>query len=301
MAQENIEGVATDPSGSPLQDAVIALFLTNKQATDGEIKNVQYTRTDSNGKYVIKDHPDADGSSQEWHVAGYYEDGTGEFNGLSKPSVSASVGPAIPDSAVLYAEASDYDGSQWVSQVGPNIPDQNGNPETKTKTYRSQDTTVVEYSDGNSEWSQTTNLSLSNSKQAVIAVIAQKSVDSAGNNHAFFDGGAQDEFLALDAKTEWRMISGDIDIRADSTDTILNILLLERNGSDLDLFVNDMSNPLLSATGNLDDITGLTLNANASGRINGDNDIAMVEVLEDYSDSELSDETSRLKSEYNIS
>jgi len=111
MAQENIEGVATDPSGNPLQDAVIALFLTNKQATDGEIKNVQYTRTDSNGKYVIKDHPDADGSSQEWHVAGYYEDGTGEFNALSKPSVSASVGPTIPDSVVSRPQ----DGSSFSS------------------------------------------------------------------------------------------------------------------------------------------------------------------------------------------
>lgn len=102
MAKENIEGTATDPNGNPLQDAVIALFLTNKNATDGDINEVQYTRTDSNGNYVIKDHPDADGTSQEWHVAGYYEDGTGEFNALSKPSVEASVGSAIPDSAVGY-------------------------------------------------------------------------------------------------------------------------------------------------------------------------------------------------------
>jgi hypothetical protein len=111
MAKENIEGTATDPNGNPLQDAVIALFLTNKNATDGDINEVQYTRTDSNGKYVIKDHPDADGSSQEWHVAGFYQDGTGEFNALSKPSVEASVGAAIPDSVVSRPQ----DGSSFLS------------------------------------------------------------------------------------------------------------------------------------------------------------------------------------------
>jgi len=100
MAQENIEGVATGPNGNPLKDAVIALFLTNKNASDGDESTVRYTRTDSNGKYVIKDHRDADGTAQEWHVAGYYQDGTGEFNALSKPSVSASVGPPIPDSGI---------------------------------------------------------------------------------------------------------------------------------------------------------------------------------------------------------
>jgi len=100
MATDNIEGTATDAQGNPLQDAVIALFLTNKQATDGDQFTVQYTRTNTNGFYSIDDHPDGDGTSQEWHVAGYYEDGTGEFNALSKPSVSASVGPAIPDFVV---------------------------------------------------------------------------------------------------------------------------------------------------------------------------------------------------------
>lgn len=101
MANENIEGTATDSSGNPLQDAVIALFLTNKNASDGDVNDVQYTRTDSNGNYVIKDHPDADGTSQEWHVAGFYQDGTGEFNALSKPSVEASVAVPITDLAVL--------------------------------------------------------------------------------------------------------------------------------------------------------------------------------------------------------
>jgi hypothetical protein len=104
MASENIEGTATDTNGNTLQDAVIALFLTNKNASDGDINKVRYTRTDSNGDYVIKDHPDADGTSQEWHVASYYEDGTGEYNAPSKPSVEASVGPAIPNSLVTRPE-----------------------------------------------------------------------------------------------------------------------------------------------------------------------------------------------------
>jgi hypothetical protein len=118
MASENIEGTATDTQGNPLQDAVIALFLTNPNATDGDIKNVQYTRTDSNGNYVIQDHPDADGTSQEWHVAGYYQDGTGEFNVLSKPSVEASVGSAIPDSGNL---GSDYNANSFSLSDGDAI------------------------------------------------------------------------------------------------------------------------------------------------------------------------------------
>jgi len=158
MASDNIEGTATDSSGNPLQDAVIALFLTNKNANDGDINDVKYTRTNSNGNYVIKDHPDADGTSQEWHVAGFYQDGTGEFNALSKPSVEASVGLKIPSSLVSRTadngngnnttnRGATIETSQEWPEFGLKISSKTGTV-TRAAIYRTSDGTLMGESTG---------------------------------------------------------------------------------------------------------------------------------------------------------
>ena len=94
-----IEGVATDADGNRIQNAKVAVFLSDQSA--GATGTVKWAETDSNGNFVIENHPDATGNTQSWHVAGEYTDGaSNEFNAFSKPYVSASVNPVIPDSVV---------------------------------------------------------------------------------------------------------------------------------------------------------------------------------------------------------
>ncbi|AFH21455.1 hypothetical protein OSG_eHP1_00125 [environmental Halophage eHP-1] len=216
----------------------------------------------------------------------------------------AGGGDAIPDSAVLYATASDYDGSKFVSQVGPDIPDVAGDPTVKTKTYRGNSINVVEFQRSSSDFAQTTNLSLTDSKQAVIYVMAERDVGTNSQSRRFIDGGAADEFTIFNNNNggEYRILSGDIDVSGAGTpDENLHVFVNERDGSTYRLYVDGTSSPVLSGTGSPDDLTGLSLNDRADqlGAL-GKTDWKVIEVFEGHTDTELSDEVSRLKSEYNI-
>jgi len=134
MASDNIEGTVTDTQGNPLEDATIYVFVEQNTEPDGTQFTGVKTSTDSNGDFVLKDHPAADGTSQEWHVAGYYQDGTGEFNALSKPSVEASVGPAFPSSTVLqyFATSWTQGDATWDDITNTANQPLSGNPQSGT-------------------------------------------------------------------------------------------------------------------------------------------------------------------------
>jgi len=101
-----IEGIATDADGNRIRNAKVAVFLSDQSA--GATGTVKWTETDSNGNFVIERHPDGTGNTQSWHVAGEYTDGSSnEFNAFSKPYVSASVNPVIPDSGISQEEDGD--------------------------------------------------------------------------------------------------------------------------------------------------------------------------------------------------
>lgn len=104
MANDDIQGTVTDGSGNPVQGATVALFLNN--GNDGDA--VLYTTTDANGNYLFDRHPQGNGMSQEWHITAYNEDGSGQFNSLSKPYVTASLRETIPDSVEMQ-----YYGTTW--------------------------------------------------------------------------------------------------------------------------------------------------------------------------------------------
>jgi len=87
MPDTDISGTVFDEFGSPQAGATVALMLTESES------EVFYTTTNSNGDYQFVSHPDADGSTKEWHVVGYYRDNDGEYNGFSEPYVSASLAP----------------------------------------------------------------------------------------------------------------------------------------------------------------------------------------------------------------
>lgn len=113
MAQDDIQGVVTDENGDPVQDAVVALFPNG-----GTEETVVYTTTDSNGEYLFDSHPYGDGTTQQWHLAARYDDGSGNFNSLSLPYVSADLpSSAIPDSAIHHYPTDEGSGTTLTDNV----------------------------------------------------------------------------------------------------------------------------------------------------------------------------------------
>lgn len=92
MANDDIQGTITDGSGNPVSGATVYLFTQSSPNT------IKTTTTDSNGNYIFTQHPDSDGTTQQWYVTAYYDGGTQLYNTLSKPSIDASLGDKIPDS-----------------------------------------------------------------------------------------------------------------------------------------------------------------------------------------------------------
>jgi hypothetical protein len=97
MANDDIQGTVLDEAGNPIEGAIVELTLSNGDSGDGAV----YTTTDANGDFIFEGHPQGDGTSKEWHIKTYYEDGGGAYNVRSRPKVSAALpeGGLIPDSA----------------------------------------------------------------------------------------------------------------------------------------------------------------------------------------------------------
>lgn len=124
MADDDIQGTVTDADGNAVENAVVALIPND--GSDGD--DVLYAKTDANGNYLFDAHPQGDGTTQEWHVAVRYDDGSGNFNALSKPYVSASLPEdgAIPDSAVHHWPITTGTGSIITDDIGSNDGTLNG-------------------------------------------------------------------------------------------------------------------------------------------------------------------------------
>jgi len=103
MAQDDIRGQVVDASGSPISGAIVELTKSyqSNPAGDGRVFR---TTTDSNGNYLFKEHPDGDGTTQEWHVAAYSHDGTAYVNSFNNPGVTADLPNVIPDSDIAQFE-----------------------------------------------------------------------------------------------------------------------------------------------------------------------------------------------------
>jgi len=297
MAIENISNKdgdpVTDENGNPLQDAVIALFLTNKNASDGDINDVKYTRTDSNGEFVIKDHPDADGTSQEWHVAGYYQDGTGEFNALSKPSVEASVGSAIPASVVSQYDATKESSTGSISSITDQqgFADLSGNCTVESsvidgkQAFRFQNETMSHF----------TAIATSD-PFAVVAVIKLNQINT---NNSLFDGSIRQEFEIYDnGKSRWAISrGGSFANLSASKDTNAHIFTLEginSNGLRLEIDDTTIGNKTLSSS----NFNGLHIGG-SSDNSHPDVHFGQVEILKGHTPSELQSVQDRLKTKWN--
>jgi len=100
MAQDDIQGQVVDGSGNPVSGAIVEL-TRSYQASPTDEQVVRRVTTDSNGNYIFEEHPDGDGTTQEWHVSAYSHDGTAYVNSFNNPGVTADLPEfAIPDGLV---------------------------------------------------------------------------------------------------------------------------------------------------------------------------------------------------------
>jgi hypothetical protein len=113
MANDDIQGTVTDANGNAVGGAIVALWY------QGSPNKVVTTQADSNGNYIFTQHPDADGTSRNWHVAARDPtDKTRQFPSLH--SVSSQLSPAIPGSGVaLYNFEQDVT-DPWGNNDGTN-------------------------------------------------------------------------------------------------------------------------------------------------------------------------------------
>lgn len=95
MANDDIQGQVTDSSGNPIDGAEVYLF------SQDNVNTVLQTTTDVNGNYIFENHPDGDGTSQQWYVTTSHTD-VEQFTAYGKPYVSAQLSSAILDSGAYY-------------------------------------------------------------------------------------------------------------------------------------------------------------------------------------------------------
>jgi len=114
MASDDIQGQVTDGTGNAVANAVVALWNQDNPT------KVITTQADSNGNYVFTNHPDGDGTSQNWHLAAYDpNDGSRQFPSLH--SINSQLPLDIPDGVVTqYQFEDDSDTTTATDAVGSN-------------------------------------------------------------------------------------------------------------------------------------------------------------------------------------
>jgi hypothetical protein len=216
---------------------------------------------------------------------------------------------AIPDTAVANAKASDYDGSKWVANIGPDLPDGNGDPATNSVTIGGESFTAVRYDGSNEEFSHSNDsgFALNGDPLAIIITLIDNTPDKSEFQY-YIDGGSSDEFVAGkndQAGSPLRLVSGDISTSGDDADSNAHTFCVETDGSDARLLRDGTA--VLSGTGTPDDLTGFTINGRGDDGGLGDSNVTYTDldaleytILENHSQKERDNEINRQMSKYNI-
>ncbi len=231
----------------------------------------------------------------------------GDGTGLSVPGVSEvrkgdgtvlwSAGGAIRDSVVARGVAKDHDGSQWVSEIGPNIPDVQGGPTKLTDVIAGEP--VVSYN-GSTDVSQTTTSIASTDPQAII--FTAKSDEPSSTGPHYIDSAVADGFAVQQNSGGYRPIrGGSVTSPGGSTDSNFHVFCLEGfNDDEIRFFVDDTSSPVVSASATSGNLDGLTFGARADQKDYTDMQIAEYSVLEGHSVNERDNEVTRQLNKYNL-
>lgn len=102
MPNSDISGQITDQAGNPLENAGVYLWREDRAGAGGVVDE---TTADSNGNFEFKRHPDADNTTQSWHIAA---DGpAGNIQLQSAPGVTAAPFPTLPVSEINWVSNGD--------------------------------------------------------------------------------------------------------------------------------------------------------------------------------------------------
>jgi len=223
MAQDDIQGQVVDPSGNPVSGAIVEL-TRSYESNPVEEQTVLRTTTDSNGNYIFEEHPDGDGTTQDYHVSCYNYDGTAYVNSNNNPGVSAALPEFdIPDSVVHQYPVSTFTTSTWSDNVGSADMTVNG---LSANTFGNGEDSVL--GDGSSDHGLVTNGPRdlpSNETFGVAFTIEYTSLG--GHVFAATDGSGDNRFRVLDEPF------------FDSSSGELNIEVSDRNSNGLVVETND--------------------------------------------------------------
>jgi uncharacterized Zn-binding protein involved in type VI secretion len=216
---------------------------------------------------------------------------------------------AIPDSVVLNAKASSYDGpnNEYKSNIGPNIPDGGGDPSATTITDGNGDSvSAVRYNRSNGDFSKLTSgvfpFSGINSQAIVYTCVNRTGINQ--NSGRYLDGGSLNEFNHAVADT----VSGDphristngfnTTATAGSVTTSIQTFALVDDGTHFQLFKSSPTNSIIKTGSDFTPLTGLTLAAEGDNDRFLDLDLVEVSVMKDQTPFELTSEINRQISEY---
>jgi hypothetical protein len=209
----------------------------------------------------------------------------------------------IPDSAVFNVKARNYDGSKYVANIGPDLPDAQGDPTTTTVSIGGEDFTAVRYDNSNPDASQTTTQIATGDPIALVYSVANRSPDTSPQHYV--DTDADDDFAHLlqsDTGDPHRIFSNafNVDVRGDDADSAFHTfayVIGSSNGGTLD---RDGTNILSDGSASDPSLDGFTLAARGDLANPTDLDVLEVTALDNPSSSDIDDEVSRQRSEYNI-
>jgi len=147
MAQDDIQGQVVDGSGNPVSGAIVELTRSYQSSPQDE-QVVRRVTTDSNGNYIFEEHPDGDGTTQEWHVSAYSHDGTAYVNSFNNPGVTADLPEfAIPDSGVSRWEFEQNANDSWNGNDGTEQSDVQYSTTAQVGSYSLDLDTTTDYVD----------------------------------------------------------------------------------------------------------------------------------------------------------
>jgi len=206
---------------------------------------------------------------------------------------------ARPDSVVLNATGENYDGSQFVSTIGPNIPDINGNPSIVADDLNGFD--AVQYQKSNNDESETTTTIATSTSIAIVSTFKKLNRDD--NANVFDDPAGSLTFGLNDdsAGRDW------IAFIADTTGTQQKLKAnFTSSDTNYHTYAYGIGSELFFSQDG--DRKAVDANVTASNPLNGINiadsnaNMSLVEisVLDGFATSELANEISRQRNKYGL-
>jgi len=290
MANDDIQGTVTDADGNAVGGAIVALW---DQDNPNEVVT---TTADSNGDYIFKTHPDADGTATNWHLtARDPNDGTRQFPSLH--SVSAQITTAIPnDGLVHHYDATKISGSDgdsigtWTDlEGGADLTQSTSSDQPTLKTNQINGKQVLR-GDGSDDFMDVGFSDLSQPYE-IFMVFELQSGATDGGFHFIFDDD-NDARFGKDSDDKFQIYQGDTQVIGSTAD--LNTHFTEAifrdgaNNNDDEYLLDGTSDAVGDSGDSI--LTGLTVFSRLDGGLPANVDVGEVGVYNDELSASTRDE-----------